>query len=257
VGLLETEAWVLRIVDLGEADRVIEFLMKEDGRKRAVARGARRRFSRYRSVPQPLSKVWVNAFEKEGQDLLRLRALEPRFSPKRLFSSLEGMLAALYVADLVATFSPENEPAKPLFRLLDATVPLLDVASERARLLRYVEIWVLRLGGIFPPTLCCPDCGQPLDEAIYNGLDGAIRCRYCTREAPTNFLLDRGTLDVVKRILSSHPSESADWVIPSEQLEKVAHLAREVRRSFLQREIPSYLVLERTLDTLRSMGSQS
>ncbi len=250
---LESEAWILRVLDLGEADRVVDLLTRDEGRKRAVARGARRRFSRYRGVLQPLSKVWISAWEREGWEFARLRSVEPRLVPKRLLDNLEGVLGAIYLADLVATFAPENEPARPLFRLLDATVPLLEELQDRDRILRYAEIWVLRLTGIFPPALRCPDCGDPLEVANFDPSDGALRCRSCSREERTGLAVDKRTMEVVEKILEVSPSDFCQLSLSPEELERVAELARAVRRSFLQQELPSYLVFERTLATLPSL----
>ena len=53
------EALVLRTYKLGEADRIVVFLTKDRGKKRGVAKGARRQRSRFAGALEPLTEVRV------------------------------------------------------------------------------------------------------------------------------------------------------------------------------------------------------
>jgi hypothetical protein len=86
--LLDDEALLLEVSDLQEGDRIVSFLTRHHGRKRGAARGARRRYSRFAGQLQPLAKVHVSWFEKEGSDLVRVRAVEMLRPPHRLAGDL-------------------------------------------------------------------------------------------------------------------------------------------------------------------------
>ena len=93
----QEEAILLEVADLQEADRVVVFLTREHGKRRGAARGAKRKFSRYAGQLQPLAKVRIGWFEKEGRELVRISALELIRAPKRLGGDLEGILLGAYL----------------------------------------------------------------------------------------------------------------------------------------------------------------
>jgi DNA repair protein RecO (recombination protein O) len=53
--LYSAEALVLRTYRLGEADRIVVFLTRDRGKKRGVAKGARRSRSRFAAALEPLT----------------------------------------------------------------------------------------------------------------------------------------------------------------------------------------------------------
>ena len=57
MGLVETEAFVLRTYKLAEADKIVLCLTREAGLVRGVARGARRLKSRYGASLEPIADV--------------------------------------------------------------------------------------------------------------------------------------------------------------------------------------------------------
>jgi len=255
VRTFESEAILLTVADLQEADRVVSFLTREQGQKRGAARGAKRKFSRFAGELQPLAKARVAWFEKEGRDLVRVTAVERIRSPKRLLSDLEGLLAAAYVGESVATFAAENEPAERLYRLLDATVAAFEAGIDSELVLRYFESWLLRLTGIFPPPETCPSCGAPLAEGAALAPSGeTLLCRRCARENEGALAVSPAALDFWRRIGRQGLPKMAEDPPARRTLAEVEEVAGRVRRHFLQSEIRSYQVLKRTLDGLAAAG---
>jgi len=79
--LYTTEAVILRTYKLGEADRIVVFLTRDRGKKRGVAKGARRPLSRFAGALEPLTRVSVAYFEREHRELVSLNYAEPEQSP--------------------------------------------------------------------------------------------------------------------------------------------------------------------------------
>src|SRR4051794_30218333 len=152
-------------MDLHDRDRIVTFLTREFGKKRGVARGARTKHSRFGGQLQLLAKVQVTWFEKEGQDLARLSAVELVRPAGPLLADLDGILTGSYLADHMLEFAQENEASAHLYRLLDSTVEALLAEVDRDLAARYFEAWVLRLSGIFPTPNACPLCGNPFPAA--------------------------------------------------------------------------------------------
>ena len=238
-------ALLLDVRDLQEKDRIATFLTVEHGQKRGVARSARTKFSRYAGQLQPLAKVQLSWFEKEGRDLVRLGEVELVRPAMAMMEDLEGILLASYLAEHMVHFAQENEPSPKLFRLLDTTIEALLAGVDRQLAARYYEIWVLRLAGIFPPPTLCPLCAQPFPgRAILMAAEGALVCPSCL---PGGWSVGAPELDFLRCTagqnlaqLSVHPPSAAT-------LGRIEELCGRVRRHFLQTELRSYQVMRDTL----------
>ena len=75
------EALILRTYKLAEADRIVVFLTRDRGKKRGVAKGARRPRSRFVGALEPLTEVRVAYFESERRELVGLNYAETVRSP--------------------------------------------------------------------------------------------------------------------------------------------------------------------------------
>ena len=82
--LYTADALILRTYKLGEADRIVVFLTRDRGKKRGVAKGARRPRSRFLGALEPLTEVRVAYFEKERRELVGLNFAETLRSPLAL-----------------------------------------------------------------------------------------------------------------------------------------------------------------------------
>jgi len=249
--LLDDEALLLEVSDLQEGDRIVSFLTRHHGRKRGAARGARRRYSRFAGQLQPLAKVHVNWFEREDRDLVRVRDVEMLRPPHRLGGDLEGILLGCYLAEHALVFAPENEGNEVLYRLLDTTVEALIGGVDRGLAARYFEQWVLRLAGVFPPPRHCPLCGDDLVDGAFLPRGGdALLCRRCAG-GRAGISLDPETVAFLMRAHREPLGALAATVPAAAVLARVEQVCGEVRRGFLQHELKSYEVMQRTLAAAR------
>jgi len=63
------------------SDRIVVFLTKDRGKKRGVAKGARRPRSRFTGALEPMTRAGVAYYERELRDLVRINYVEPQCSP--------------------------------------------------------------------------------------------------------------------------------------------------------------------------------
>lgn len=251
MGSHQAEAILLTVTDLQEADRVVEFLTREQGKRRGAARGARRRFSRFAGELQPLAKVRIGWFETPGRELVRLSSVELLRAPKRMRADLEGLLLGAYLGEAVATFAQEDEPAERFYRLLDATLESLEAlpaAADRRPLVRYFDSWVLRLAGVFPPPLECPLCGASLaGGAALGGAGESLVCRRCAAGDAGAVPVSAAAIEFWLRIGVEAPSRIGERPPSVAVVAEVGEVVRRVRRHFLGHELRSHDVLRRTL----------
>jgi DNA repair protein RecO (recombination protein O) len=245
--ILAGEAILLDAIDLQERDRIVTFLTAEWGRKRGVARGARAKYSRFAGQLQPLSKVAVRWFEKEGRELVRIESVELIAPCRALLEDLDGILLASYLAEHLVCFAQENEDSESFYRLLDGTLRWIEQGVDRDLAARYFEVWVLRLAGIFPPPRECPVCGRSLVDAGGAVIDPAgpeIRCRDCATDREAR--LSGAAVAFLLRTAREAPPAIAGAGASAAVLREVERACAQVRTCFLHQELRSYQVMEAT-----------
>ena len=146
--LYTADALILRTYKLGEADRIVVFLTRDRGKKRGVAKGARRSRSRFAGALEPLTEVRVAYFEKEQRELVGLNYAETVRSP--MSGPGDGLGHVSYFAELLDEWAQEADADERLFRLGTSMLGALAAGAPVEPLARYFEYWLLRLQGVYP-----------------------------------------------------------------------------------------------------------
>jgi DNA repair protein RecO (recombination protein O) len=141
---------VLRTYKLGETDRIVVFLTRDRGKKRGVAKGARRPRSRFLGALEPLTEVRVAYFESERRELVGLNYAETVRSPLSVIG--EGLGYVGYFAELLDEWAQEADADDRLYRLGASMLDALAANAPVEPLARYFEYWLLRLQGVYPES---------------------------------------------------------------------------------------------------------
>lgn len=246
MSLITSEALILDVLDLHDRDRIVTFLTREHGKKKGVAKGARAKHSRFAGQLQPLAKVQITWYEQEGRDLGRLSSVEMVRPAHRLQEDLEGLLLGSYLADHLLEMAQENEASELFFRLLDTTLEALLAEVDRDLAARYFEVWMLRLAGVFPQPHECPACGRPLTGFTVLPVQGeTLLCTECGGQG--GLIVRPETLELLRRIGRLSLPKAAEVPAAPTALRQLEEVSARVRRCFLQRELRSYDVIQRTL----------
>jgi DNA repair protein RecO (recombination protein O) len=178
-----TDALILRTYKLNEADRIVVFLTRDRGKKRGVAKGARRLRSRFRGALEPLTRASVVYFEKESRELVSLNDADPQRSPLSAFHP-EALTYVGYFAELIDQWAQDSDPNERLFRLGAAVLDALAEDVPIEALARYFEYWLLRLQGVYPSVSACHRCAGPMgDGARLSPAARVLVCRHCAPAA--------------------------------------------------------------------------
>lgn len=239
MGLVETEAIVLRSYNLAEADKIVVCLTRATGVVRAVAHGARRLKSRFGAGLEPFTFVQMSYHEKEGRELVTLRQLEITRSYFSLAGSTEAVAALSYLGELILEFAPPHEPNERLFRMVSATLEALKASpGDLQAFVRYFEVWTLRLSGFLPEVRACADCGRSFTEkegASINA-EGRLRCTACGQGAGA--VLSAEALSQLKSAQKLSPGDFAIKARGASTLvkEEVAEFTQRLIGRILERE---------------------
>lgn len=145
------EALILRTYPLKEADLIVSFLTRDQGKLRGVAKRARRPKSPFGSGLERLSHVRMQYFQREGRELVNLDSCELITSQFALASDYAAGVALDFVAEVSEQLLPA-ESSERFFRLLLAVLDYLRVRQGEGvwQAMTYFLLWSVRLSGFLP-----------------------------------------------------------------------------------------------------------
>lgn len=142
-----SEAFTLRTYPYREADLVVSFFTRDQGRLRGIARSARRQKNSFGSGLERLSLVNMHYHQKENVELVRLNSCDLVQSQFNLASDYASGVALDYIAELSEQLLPSHEPNEKYFRLLGAVLDHLRAAPGIWLPITYFSLWAVRLSG--------------------------------------------------------------------------------------------------------------
>ena len=184
MAVFETEALILRSYNLAEADKIVVCLSRSAGLIRGVAKGCRKLKNRFGAALEPFTLINLTYYEKEHQELVSFRQVEILKSRFNLASNTSILTGFSYMGDLLIDFSPPHQANDNLFRM---ALACFEAASETPddleAVLRYFEVWLLKLEGFMPDLRMCVNCHNTFsaEEVVYLASDLSLRCYQCSQ----------------------------------------------------------------------------
>ena len=169
----KTEAIVLKHLPLGEADYMVTLYTPNEGRLRAMARGARKIKSRLGGHLEPLMRTSLLMARGRSVDSVQQAEVLEGFRAVR--EDLDRLSQAVYMAELVDTATPEGQSNYPLYRLLlDALRSLAGPA--RPAILPHFQLRLLSHIGFMPELHRCVECEAALEPDRHRFAPGRGGC---------------------------------------------------------------------------------
>lgn len=242
-----SEALILRTYKLGEADRIVVFLTRDRGKKRGVAKGARRAKSRYIGALEPMTRAGVAYYEREQRDLVRINYVETQRSPLSAIGLDVAGISVLghvgYFAELLDEWAPEAHADERLYRLGSAVVDALADGAPIDRLARYFEYWILRLQGVYPALSVCPGCRGALDGgAVMPPREHLFVCRRCG-SAGHGTDVGADALRFLRAAGRTAPEQMDSLVLDARASRELETAHRRLLHTHLEKELKSVRVL--------------
>lgn len=173
------EGVVLHHSDWGEADRLIRLFTRDQGKLRAIAKGARKIRSRKAGHLEPFTRVSLQL--ARGRDLFIITQAETVDAYLPLRDDLISVGYASYIIELVDRFTYEEGENIPLYNLLTATLERLTGELDREIVTRYFEIRLLDLAGFRPELQHCVSCERKIEpeDQFFDFASGGVLCPQC------------------------------------------------------------------------------
>ena len=168
---------MLRTYPLREADLLVTFFTRLEGKVRGVARAAKKSKRRFGGALEPLTYVRAFYEDRERQELTRLDSCEVLESPLASEVGYARVVALGHVAEVLDELLPEREANDAVFRL--ALSVLAGLRGPDIWLpVTYFDLWMTRLMGYLPDFSECVVCGRSLSSsrAFFHVLADGLMC---------------------------------------------------------------------------------
>ena len=176
-----SESFILQTYPFREADLIVSFFTRDQGKLRGVARRARRPKSSFGSALERLSQANVSSYQKENRELVSLNSCELVHSQFTLASNYEASVGLDYLAEVTEQLLPPNETNERHFRLLIAALDFLRAGGSVFAAVTYFALWAVRLAGFLPDLRVSPESRAIADEMLTTPVH-ALAPRPWTRE---------------------------------------------------------------------------
>jgi DNA repair protein RecO (recombination protein O) len=208
-----SDALVLRTYPLKEADLIVSFFTRDQGKLRGVAKRARRPKNSFGSGLERLSHVRMYYFQRENRELVNLDSCELIHSQFTLASDYTAGVALDFIAEVSEQLLPPAEPSERFFRLLLAVLEHLRATGPQGvwQGVSYYLLWAVRLSGILPP-LSLEDESREIAEEILEKPIAQLTPRTWTRATAADLrreLVDAVEEHVERRLVTLRLLESA------------------------------------------------
>lgn len=237
---LRVHAIVLRHADWGEADRLVTLYTREQGKIRAIAKGARKITSRKAGHLEPFTHVKLQL--ARGRSLFIVTQAETIEAYLSLRETLVMTGTASYVVELLDRFVYEEEGANPtLFRLLSETLKRLASGEDPWLSVRYYEMRLLDFLGFRPQLFECANCGREIkaQDQFFSFLSGGVICPRCGRGLPNLTSITVDALKYLRHFQRSSYAESKQARPSSDVRDEVETLMQGYFTYLLERELNS------------------
>ena len=251
-----TDGVVVRVIDLGEADRIVTLVTPVHGLIRGVAKAARKPGSKIGGHLDLLRHVTVSVRETRTLDVLSQVSTVNGF--RGLRDDLDKFSRASYISEMAERFSVEGGANQPLFRLLVQVLGTLEKTTNPEMVTHYFEMRLLQLSGFAPELSRCVETGvdlEPGDHLYSPGRGGLISSE--ARPIGESSLLP-ASLNTIKllRFLARTDADQADRMnVGEKENRQISRILRAQVHHVLDRDLRSEAFMDE-VRTRRGSGTR-
>jgi len=243
----EAEAIVLRHYSLSDSDRIIVFITREYGKIRAAAQGVKKPRSRISGSLEPLNHIRLEFWTREGKDLNQVRQTELIHSYLGKRPEFRLVSGFSYFAEITNEIVQDNQSNQPLFRLLLASLKAGECHTINHALIRYFEIWCLKLGGLLPDYAYCSNCGKCVkDDRFFARIEaGEARCTECSEGQ--GLPMGSAASSALEAMMKLTPEQFMMRPLNRDAAEEIEHLSQRMLSLHLEKRFKSYRILKEAM----------
>ena len=208
---------VLSTAPIGEYDRRVVILTREEGKISAFAKGARKPNSPLAGAVNPLSFGEFVLFVGRSSYTIRSANISNYFAELR--QDMMGACYGFYFLEFTNYYTREANDEREMLKLLYQTMKALANEKLPNRLIRRIfELRALYINGTGPQVGGCVSCGNKERPAVFSVKKGGLVCRECDVDVIDGVKLHPSTLYSMQYIESSKIEKLYTFLVTEEVL---------------------------------------
>ncbi len=211
MAISKTEGIVLKYTNLGEADKILTILTRNNGKIKAIAKGCRKPKSSLLSSSEVF--VFSEFVLYKGTNFYHISQAVTRETFYNIRKDLLRLSYATYFTELAETVSDEDIPSERLFLLLAKTLYYLAVGEIPMGLLHLgYQLKLMDISGYRPNVVRCAVCKKASEDyGRFSVSLGGVVCSQCSDLENTKingdvFKISQGTTEAFKFLLNTEIS---------------------------------------------------
>lgn len=237
---------VLSTMPVGEYDRRVVILTKEQGKISAFARGARRPNSPLVGAVNPFSFGEFTMYAGRTSYTIQSASITNYFAELR--EDMIGAYYGFYFLEFADYYTKEANDEREMLRLLYQTLRALTNPHIPDQLIRYIfELKALTVNGQAPQVFQCVICGNRDKPAVFSPARGGLVCGECGQGVIDGMILDNSTLYSMQYIESSSIEKLYTFTVTDKVLGELGKVMSRLMEVNVGRRFKSLEILETLL----------
>jgi DNA repair protein RecO (recombination protein O) len=242
--LYRTPAVVLKRMDLGEADRIVTLFSRDEGKIRAVAKGARRTTSRSAGHLEPFTLTDV--LFAVGRELDVISQADTLEAFRTIREDLQLTTHAYYLAELVDLLTEDHLENRAVFDVLvDGLHHLAANSADVKLVLVAFHLELLDALGYRPELRECVSCRAQIepDRNHFSALLGGVLCPPCGHKEATARDLGTSALKLLRFVQLTRGEKAVN--APPHVTREAEALLRDYAEHLVERRLRSPALIAR------------
>ncbi|MEA4847928.1 MAG: DNA repair protein RecO [Clostridiaceae bacterium] len=254
MSISKTEGIVLKHTDLGEADKILTILTRNNGKIKAIAKGCRKPKSSLLSSSEVF--VFSEFVLYKGTNFYHISQAVTRETFYNIRKDLLRLSYATYFAELAEAVSDEGIPSERLFLLLAKSLYYLSEEKVPMGILSLgYQLKLMDISGYRPNLTRCSLCRKVSEDYTRFSVDlGGVICGNCStdenlKNAGDVFKISQGTAEAIKFLLNIEISRLNTKKIDNTIFNEIERITRSFIQSHLDKRFKSLDFLDAIKDS--------
>ncbi|WP_109709273.1 DNA repair protein RecO [Faecalicatena contorta] len=237
---------VLSTAPVGEYDRRVVILTKEQGKIAAFAKGSRRPNSPLAGAVNPFTFGEFTMYEGRSSYTIQSANILNYFPELR--EDMIGAYYGFYFLEFTNYYTKEFNDEREMLKLLYQTLKALSNKHIPDRLIRYIfELKAYCINGEGPDVFQCVVCGDKERPSVFSVKKGGLVCCECCGDVIDGVRLEQSTLYSMQYIESSKIEKLYTFTVTDKVMEQLAKVLDRYREVYVEKSFKSLEILETLL----------
>lgn len=237
---------VLSTTPVGEYDRRVVILTKEQGKISAFARGARKPNSPLVGAVNPFSFGEFTVYAGRNSYTIQTAKISNYFSELR--EDMIGAYYGFYFLEFANYYAKEANDEREMLKLLYQTLRALCNPNIPDQLIRYIfELRALCINGEGPQVFQCIVCGCTDRPMIFSVKKGGLICGECTGDVIDGVCLNQSTIYTMQYIESSNIEKLYTFVVNEKVMNELGWIMQRYADVYIGKNFKSLEILNTLL----------